>query len=337
MSSLFPIFQEKRSRRGRLLPALLLATLAGIGFILFCLSAILADIAMTIPPVSHSGWTPAMAGLGYEEREATASDGVRLAGWFIAPDERAQGRNLPTVVIVHGLGAGKEFMVNYILLAHQQGYPVLAIDLRGHGASAPGLTTLGYREPLDIVAWARTLRAAGTTRVIFWGTSLGAVTSLRGAAAVEKAASDPVSGLQGLSVAGVIADAPFDTLPHSIANHGRIFFHLPYFPLVPLTEWQIHRKFGFATSEVDSLAAVRHLHAPVLILAAELDQRMPRPEVHAIYEAAAEPKEFYLIPGETHETRRFAPAFRERITAFLARYSTGQPTGPVPTAPEQAR
>jgi hypothetical protein len=39
--------------------------------------------------------------------------------------------------------------------------------------------------------------------------------------------------------------------------------------------------------------------------------------VRTIYEVAAEPKEFWIIPGEGHENRNFGREFRERISEFL--------------------
>jgi hypothetical protein len=184
------------------------------------------------------------------------------------------------------------------------GHPVLLIDLRGHGESEPGVTTLGAREPLDVEAWMAFLRQQGESKPILWGTSLGAVSVLR-AAAVDS------------EVAGVIADAPFDTLRHTLAVHAKLFFCLPEFPLVSMTAWQIERRLHFAISEVDSFAAVAKIHAPLLVLAAENDRRMVPSSVRAIFDRANEPKRFYLIPGEDHETRRFEPGFRETVASFL--------------------
>jgi hypothetical protein len=39
--------------------------------------------------------------------------------------------------------------------------------------------------------------------------------------------------------------------------------------------------------------------------------------VRTIYEVAAEPKEFWIIPGEGHESREFGKEFREKIFEFL--------------------
>lgn len=283
--------------------ALFSAIFAGIAGIvlavLFAVSGLLANFALTVPPATHSSFTPATLGLPYDVKSVTTSDGVHLKGWWVP----FPGSAKPPMIIIHGLGAGKEFMVGFIALAHQTGHDALVIDLRGHGESDKGITTLGAREPLDIAAWIGLLRQEGhPTPPILWGVSLGAVTALRAGA------ENPVSG--------VIADAPFDTLRHTLAVHARLMFNLPEFPLVPLTAWQIGRR-GIPVSEVDSLRAVRQIHAPLLVIAAEHDARMSYSSVHGIYEAGNEPKRFYLIPGEDHETRKMLPAFREAVVSFL--------------------
>jgi hypothetical protein len=39
--------------------------------------------------------------------------------------------------------------------------------------------------------------------------------------------------------------------------------------------------------------------------------------VRTIYDQAAGPKEFWIIPGEGHENREFGREFREKISEFL--------------------
>jgi hypothetical protein len=39
--------------------------------------------------------------------------------------------------------------------------------------------------------------------------------------------------------------------------------------------------------------------------------------VRSIYERAAGPKEFWIIPGEGHENRNFGQEFRDKVAGFL--------------------
>jgi fermentation-respiration switch protein FrsA (DUF1100 family) len=81
----------------------------------------------------------------------------------------------------------------------------------------------------------------------------------------------------------------------------------------------IERRLNFSLDEVDCLRAASKIHAPMLVLAGEKDMRMDPAMVRTIYEAAAGPKEFWIVPGEGHENRTFQDSFQEKIRTFLAR------------------
>ncbi|VVM06449.1 hypothetical protein MAMC_01099 [Methylacidimicrobium cyclopophantes] len=264
-------------------------------------AASLARVAVTVPPHSFLSITPALAGLSYEDWTTTSEDGIRLAAWFVPPEGAS---SKPPLIVVHGLGASKEFQINYIVLGHKLGFPVLAIDLRGHGKSEKTMTTLGWKEPLDLKAWTDLLRSKGYTSPLVWGTSLGAVTALR------FVSEDPRAG-------GVIADAPFDNLRNSMAVHARLFFGLPSFPWVDLVSWELERRFSLDPGKVDCVEAAQKIHVPILVLAAEEDRRMPVNVVQKIYEAAPEPKRWWVIPHASHEERTFGPDFRRVVADFL--------------------
>lgn len=261
----------------------------------------LARVAVTVPPHSYLSITPSLAGLSYEDWTTTSEDGIRLAGWFV-PSEGAPTK--PPLIVVHGLGASKEFLINYIVFGHHLGFPVLAIDLRGHGKSEGTMTTLGWKEPMDLKAWTDKLGSMGYPSPLVWGTSLGAVTALR------FVSQDP-------RARGVIADAPFDNLRNSMAVHGRLFFGLPSFPFIDLVSWELERRFSLYPEEIDCVKAVEKIHVPILVIAAEKDRRMPVDVVQKIYDAASEPKKWWVIPHASHEERAFAPDFRQVVGDFL--------------------
>ncbi|WP_018291959.1 alpha/beta hydrolase [Verrucomicrobium sp. 3C] len=261
----------------------------------------LARVAVTVPPHSYLSITPALAGIPYEDWTTTSKDGLKLAAWFI-PAEGAPRK--PPLIVVHGLGASKEFQINYIVLGHRLGFPVLAIDLRGHGKSEKTMTTLGGKEPLDLKAWTDKLGSKGYSSPLVWGTSLGAVTALR------FVSEDP-------RARGVVADAPFDNLRNSLAVHARLFFGLPAFPFVDLVSWELERLYSLDPSKIDCVEAVEKIHVPILILAAEDDRRMPVGVVRKIYDAASEPKRWWVIPHSSHEERTFAPDFCHVVGDFL--------------------
>jgi pimeloyl-ACP methyl ester carboxylesterase len=212
----------------------------------------------------------------------------------------------PPVIVLHGLGAGKAHMIDYILFAQAAGYPVLAIDFRGHGMSETSLTSIGYYESWDVEAAIEFVRKRGAGDPVLWGTSMGAVAALLAAA-------------EDGSVAGVIADAPFDTYRNTIRHHAKLMYGMSEFPLLTLAMPMIEERAKFKLDAVDSLRAAKRIDVPILILAAEEDRRMDPAMVRTIYEVAGGPKEFWIIPGEGHESRSFSKEYQEKIRTFLGK------------------
>ena len=276
-----------------------------VGLVLLAAS-FLADLATKIPPTARPSLNPARMGLVCEEVEIRTEDGLRLTAWWMpnGKPERAP------VVILHGLGASKAHMIDYILLAQEQGNPTLAIDFRGHGGSDPSLTSIGFYESRDAEAAMEFVRTRGAGDPVLWGTSMGAVSALLAAA-------------RDGSAAGVIADAPFDTYRNTVLHHAKLMYGLSEFPFVALAFPMIENRARFRVADVDCLQAAGQIHAPMLVLAGEEDQRMPPAMVRTIYERAPGPKEFWVIPGEGHENRGFGKEFREKIGQFLGKIRKG--------------
>jgi pimeloyl-ACP methyl ester carboxylesterase len=274
--------------------------------LIFLAASFLADLATKIPPTARPSLNPARMGLVCEDVELKTDDGVRLSGWWMpgGKPERAP------VVILHGLGASKAHMIDYILLAQEQGNPALAIDFRGHGGSDPSLTSIGFHESRDVEAAMRFVRERGAGDPVLWGTSMGAVSALLAAA-------------RDGSAAGIIADAPFDTYRNTVLHHAKLLYGVSEFPLITLAMPMIESRARFRVGDVDCLRAVEQVRAPLLLLAAEKDVRMPPEMVRTIYERAAGPKEYWMIPGEGHENRNFGQEFREKIAGFLSRIRKG--------------
>ena len=271
------------------------------GLILLAAS-FLADLATKIPPTARPSLNPSRMGLVCEEVELRTEDGFRLTAWWMPTGKPERS----PIVILHGLGASKAHMIDYILFAQEQGNPTLAIDFRGHGGSDPSLTSSGFYASRDAEAAMQFARQRGAGDPVLWGTSMGAVSALLAAA-------------RDGSAAGIIADAPFDTYRNTVLHHAKLFYGLSEFPLITLAMPMIESRVRFRVDEVDCLRAAEQIRAPMLVLAGEEDARMPPEMVKTIYDRAAGQKEFWIIPGEGHENRNFGQEFREKIADFLTR------------------
>jgi uncharacterized protein len=276
-------------------------TLVGVG-VLWFLTNILVSMATEVPPAARPALSSEFLPYSATKESTTSFDGKKISFWYF-PENNDEKK--PLLMIVHGFGASKEHMLTYMLFAQKNGYPVVALDLRGHGDSDPSLCSFGFNEKRDILAVMQWLRDRGQSRFVLWGTSMGAVTS-------ALTAETQPNGLVGL-----IMDAPFDTLRHTLAHHAQLFFHLPEFPLLPITYWRIEQRVGYDTEAIDVPRALKTVHVPLLILAAEKDARMPLSLVQSIYKKGNEPKSFFIIPHATHEYRSFEADFQAKIREFL--------------------
>jgi pimeloyl-ACP methyl ester carboxylesterase len=129
--------------------------------------------------------------------DLTASDGVRIAGWYIPAGNG--NATAATVVLAHGNGKTKSEMLSWAEPLHAE-YNLVLFDFRNHGQSSGTLTTVGVREVRDlqaIVDWLEQTKSPPSIAVL--GVSMG------GVAAIDEAATDK-------RVSAVILDSTHATL-----------------------------------------------------------------------------------------------------------------------------
>lgn len=120
---------------------------------------------------------------GFSAVTLQADDGVTLQGWYRAPANGA------AIILLHGAGDSRESLRPHAALLARHGYGVLALDLRGHGASAGRTNRLGWQGTADIGAAVRFLQTQPEVkRIGGLGISMGGE-ALLGAAAAYPAIS----------------------------------------------------------------------------------------------------------------------------------------------------
>lgn len=126
-----------------------------------------------------------------------ASDGIRIAGWYI-PAAR-QAASAPTIVLAHGNGKAKSEMLSWAEPLHAA-YNLVLFDFRNHGQSSGDSTTFGVREVRDLQAvldWLERTKSPSSIAVL--GVSMG------GATAIDEAADDE-------RIAAIVIDSTHATL-----------------------------------------------------------------------------------------------------------------------------
>lgn len=204
---------------------------------------------------------------GSQEVAFETDDGLRLSGWFLPAAGKRSGM---TVLVCSGNGGNRAFRAPLAGALSRAGLSVLLFDYRGYGGN-PGTPT-----ETGLLADARAARAYLTSRddvdparLIYFGESLGAAVAL--ALAVEQ---PPLA---------LVLRSPFS----SLVDVGRL--HYPLLP-VGLLLWDRY----------PSIDRIGRVTAPLLVVAGEQDRLVPVAQSRRLYEAAAEPKRFVLIPGVDH-------------------------------------
>ncbi|HEV7667145.1 MAG TPA: alpha/beta hydrolase [Thermoanaerobaculia bacterium] len=254
-----------------------------------------------------------------ETRRFPMRDGVSLAAHRFAANSDT------TIVLVHGiLGSSLEMNRPAGLLREATSSTVVALDLRGHGASggAPGdISYIGqYEDDLaDVVAKIRAERPHG--RVILAGHSMGGGIILR---YVTRSGAPPVDGylLFAPYLGAQSPTTPQESRPgeeafirlhlprtlglalwNSVGVTGfnglhTLFFNLP--AELPLTSYSYRAMVGNAPEDhVPALAAIRASRRPFLVLVGSKDEAFQADR----YGIALGPEKSALriIPGASHD------------------------------------
>jgi hypothetical protein len=210
--------------------------------------------------------TPRDLGLRFEEARLVAEDGTALHGWFL-PVEGSRY----TILVCHGNAGNISHRLDRALLMHAKlKTDVFLFDYRGYGLSEGAPDEQGtYRDARAALRYLITGRGIDRANLIVFGESLGA------AVALQLALEEPARAL--------VLEAPFT----SIGDMARSAF--PFLPLGRLLR-----------TRYDNLAKVGGLRMPLLILHGDRDNTVPFAQGRRLFEAAPEPKQFFAIPGASH-------------------------------------
>jgi fermentation-respiration switch protein FrsA (DUF1100 family) len=266
-------------------------------------SWVVADLVIAPAPGKVS-W-PADAGFLPEEVSFQASDSVGLKGWFLP-----QARSTSAVVLLHGIHANRDQVLDRALWLHGLGYNVLLYDARGDGESARVHPSFGYGETKDLLGALDWLQSRGMKGIACIGTSQGAATILL------------ASGELPLAVRAVVPEASYSTLRTTTDDHFRERTGLPsaYFGalVVPMAEWRL----GFNMDDVSPLREIAKLKIPVYLIGGASDVLAPPAGVRALYEAAPCEKNLWMVPGAGHiDFFSYANKdYEQRIGDFLEKH-----------------
>ncbi|HEY7463240.1 MAG TPA: alpha/beta hydrolase [Candidatus Limnocylindria bacterium] len=242
--------------------------------------------------------------------ELTASDGARLAAWYIPAGNGASPRG-PTVVLAHGYGGNKSSMLGVAEILHQR-YNLVLFDFRNHGQSTGTQTTQGLLEANDlraVLGWLR--EAKGPDRVAVLGQSMG------GASALNEAVGDR-------QVDALILDSLHATLSNAVQAR----LDRQHYPLSLPGAWAILLggllRTGQDMSAVDPVSLIGRFDRPVLIIAGGRDDAIGANDPQDLLAAAQSGQaqaELRVCPEANHgqPVERCRGDYADWVLGFLER------------------
>ncbi len=235
------------------------------------------------PPVHVPGAT------AVEEVWLETADGVRVHGIHAAAPAASAD-----LLFFHGNAGNLYDRLDNVSQLVELGFNVLIIDYRGYGKSGGTPSEEGlYRDGMAALQYLGERESFDPARLVLFGRSLGATV------AIELGMRERVGA--------VIVESAFT----SVQDMARL--HYAWIPSVVLRAMK---------HQFDSIAKVPKLKAPTLYVHGERDDIVPAEMGRRLFEAGAEPKEWYGIPGAGHNDTAFLGGadYFTRLREFIEKH-----------------
>lgn len=255
--------------------------------------------------------TPAEHGLPFEDVTVTASDGLKLVGWFVP------SQNGAVIMMQHGYKSDREEMLNEAEMMHRHGYGVLLTTVRAHDYSQGETITFGMDEVKDMDAWYRYLLTRDDIDpegIGILGNSYGGMLAIQYASVNEE-------------IKAVVADCAFSSLNDTVSTSVTYFTDLPAFPFAPLIVYWAERETGFKTEDIDATRWIAQISPrPVFLMQGGADVVISVDSGQRLYDAAGGPKELWFEPdlGHVDFASDMPEEYERRVAQFFDTYLLGE-------------
>jgi len=254
---------------------------AAIVVVLICVIGILlAGSFLTAPANQAIGDLP--SDLSGTPVEFASESGATIRGWFVRGKKGAGA-----VALMHGVRANRLSMLERARFLSRAGYSVLLFDFQAHGESDGKRVSFGYLESNDARAVINFLH------INLPGEKIGLIgVSMGGAAALF--ASPP------LDVNAMVLEMVYPTIDKAITNRLTMRLGRWASVLTPLLTWQLKPRLGIDADALRPIERVGGIRAPKLFIVGADDQHTTLEESEALFNAAAAPKEMWVVKGAKH-------------------------------------
>lgn len=236
--------------------------------------------------------------------EFQSSSGATIHGWFLQGKE-----NAGAIVLMHGVRANRLAMLDRARFLNHEGFSVLLFDFQAHGESIGKNITFGYLESRDAQSAIDYIRSRlPQEKIGVIGVSMGGAAFLLAE--------------QKLNVNAVVLEMVYPTIEQAISN--RITSRLGSWSSIftPLLTLQLKPKLGIDIKDLRPIDYISEINSPTLFIAGEMDEHTTLEESSALFAAANEPKEIWIVPNAKHID--FYPLVKEeyeqRVLQFFEKH-----------------
>ena len=224
--------------------------------------------------------------LNPEDLYINSFDNLKLHALFI------NNNTNKTIICVHGYKA-KDGLYDFGMSAkflNSLGYNLLFVDNRAHGLSQGKYIGFGVLDSIDVNSWVDYLVTnMKQETIILYGMSMGAATVLNTDSSPD---SSPVKA--------IIADCGFASGYDEVAYQIKKMYHLPAFPLVPISNILLKLIAHYSLKEKEAYRSIKNYKNNLLIIHGGKDRFVPTSDAYKIFDNATCHKKILIVPGASH-------------------------------------
>lgn len=264
------------------------------------------------PEILRHKTRPEDYGLRGQDISFNTSDSVHISATFI-PSAHQPAK--ATMVMLHGIGACKEFFLPRSSQFCNDSINVILMDHRAHGQSGGEYCTYGYHEKQDVSELITSqLRRDPTTPIGIFGSSLG------GAIAWQVIGQDD-------RVSFAIIESTFDELKNVVRVYLARFIGFHFDALADFALWRATQVAQFNSDEVIPMNSAQHASCPVFCAHGSKDIHIPMQlGLNNYSRVTSAGSELHIIPNADHNNMNETggAAYYKEMIEFIRRNTSSK-------------
>lgn len=235
-------------------------------------------------------------------------DQLRLVGYLY--------KNSPSshkwAIVLHGYCGNHSEMIRYVRNFYEQGFHVIAPDLRGHGESEGNYIGMGWHDRKDVLTWINQIITQDPkANIVLFGLSMGGAT-------VMMASGEELPK----QVKAIVEDCGYSSVEDIFTYQLSVMFKLPKFPIIHAANTITRLRAGYSFKEASSEKQLEKNTTPILFIHGDKDTFVPFSMVDKVYNATRSEKEKLVIPGagHAHAEQTNPDLYWKTVWDFVKRY-----------------